>query len=138
MFSFSNHSWQFSLKPRPLFEFWRNFRSKSNSCSGISSSSLSSMFQSHEYGSWALGGEECGDDCLEELFGLFWVDLSEETGVDFGVSGIVLGLAAGFLSGLSGVLSGVLGEDGVVTDGVDGGALRGAFLRRVFGFPFGS
>ena len=96
------------------------------------------MFQSHEYGSWALGGEECGDDCLEELFGLFWVDLSKEIGVDFGVSGIVLGLAADFLSGLSGVLSGVLGEDGVVTDGVDGGAFGGAFLRRVFGFPFGS
>ena len=104
MFSFSNHVWQFSLKPRPLFEFWRNSRSKSNSCSGISSSSLSgissnslsSRFQSHEYGSWALGGEECGDDCLEELFGLFWVDLSEDTGVDFGVSGTVLGLAAGF------------------------------------------
>ena len=75
-----------------------------------------------------MGGEECGDDYLEELFGLFWVDLSEETGVDFGVSGIVLGLAAGFLSGLSGVLSGVFGEDGVVTDGVDGGAFKGAFL----------
>ena len=64
------------------------------------------------------------------------MDLSEETGVDFRVSGIVLGLAAG-LSGLSGVLSGVVGEDGVVTDGVDGGAFGGAFLRRVFGFPFG-
>ena len=96
------------------------------------------MFQSHEYGSWALGGEECGDDCLEELFGLFWVDLSKDTGVDFRVSGIVLGLAAGFLSGLSGVLSGVFGGGGVVTDGVDGGAFRGAFLRRVFGFPFGN
>ena len=66
-----------------------------------------------------MGGEECGDDCLEELFGLFWVDLSKDTGVDFGVSGIVLDLAAGFLLGLSGVLSGVLGEDGVVTDGVE-------------------
>ena len=92
------------------------------------------MFQSHEYGPWALGGEECGDDCLEELFGLFWVDLSEDAGVDFGVSGIVLGLAAGCLSGLSGAV----GEDGVVTDGVDGGAFGGTFLRRVFGFPFGS
>ena len=83
------------------------------------------MFQSHEYGSWALGGEECGDDCLEELFGLFWVDLSEDTGVDFGT---ILGLAAGLLSELSGVLYGVLGEDVVFTDGVDGGAFRGAFL----------
>ena len=36
------------------------------------------------------------------------------------------------------MLSGVVGEDGVVTDGVDGGAFGGAFLRRVFGFPFGS
>ena len=125
MFSFSNHSWQFLLKPRPLFEFWRNFRSKSNSCSGISSNSLSSMFHSHEYGSWALGGEECGDDCLEELFGLFWVDLSKETGVDFGVSAIVLGLAAGFLSRLSGVLSGVFGKDGDVTDGVAEAIWRG-------------
>ena len=58
--------------------------------------------------------------------------------VDFGVSGTVLDLAAGFLSELFGVLSGVVGEDGVVTDGVVGGAFRGAFLRRVFGFPFGS
>ena len=33
------------------------------------------------------------------------------------------------------MLSGVVGEDGVVTDGVDGGAFRGAFLRRVCGFP---
>ena len=64
--------------------------------------------------------------------------MSKDTGVDFGVSGIVLGLAAGFLSGLSGVLSGVFGEDGDVSDGVDGGAFKGAFLRRVFGFPFGS
>ena len=64
--------------------------------------------------------------------------MSEDTGVDFGVSGIVLGLAAGFLSGLSGVISGVFGEDGVVTDGVDGGVFKGAFLRRLFGFPFGS
>ena len=64
--------------------------------------------------------------------------MSEDTGVDFGVSGIVLGLAAGFLSGLSGVLAGVFGKDGDVTDGVDGGAFKGAFLRRVFGFPFGS
>ena len=66
------------------------------------------------------------------------MDLSEDTGIDFRVSGTDLGLAAGFLSGLSGMLSGVFGEDGDVTDGVDGGALRGAFLRRVFGFPFGS
>ena len=58
-----------------------------------------------------MGGEECGDDCLEELFGLFWVDLSKDTGVDFGVSGIVLGLVAGFLSRWSGVLSGVLSCD---------------------------
>ena len=56
------------------------------------------------------------------------MDLSEETGVDFGVSGIVPCLAAGFLSRLSGVLSGVVGEDGVVSDGVDGGAFGGAFL----------
>ena len=85
-----------------------------------------------------MGGEECGDDCLEELLGLFRMDLFEEAGVDLGVSGIVLGLAAGFLSGLSGVLSGVIGKDGDVTDGVDGGAFKGAFLRRDFGFPFGS
>ena len=56
------------------------------------------------------------------------MDLSKEIGVDFGVSGIVLVLAAGFFSRLSGVLSGVVGEDGVVTDGVDGGAVGGTFL----------
>ena len=60
----------------------------------------------------------------------------EEPRVDFGVSGTILGLAAGFLSELSGVLSGVLGVDGDVTDGVEGGALGGAFLRHVFGFRF--
>ena len=32
-------------------------------------------------------------------------------------------------------LHGGVGEDGAVTDGVVGGAFRGAFLRRVFGFP---
>ena len=96
------------------------------------------MFQSHESWSWAFGGEECGDDCLEDLLGLFWVDLSEESGVGFGISGTILGLAAGFLSSLSGVLSGVVGIDGEVTDGVVGGAFGSAFLLRVFGFPFGN
>ena len=55
------------------------------------------MFQSHESGSWEFHGEECGDDCLEELLGLFWVDILGDPRVDLGVSGIVLGLAAGFL-----------------------------------------
>ena len=64
------------------------------------------------------------------------MDLSEEVGVDFGVSGIVLGLAAGFLSRLSGVLSGVVGEDGVVTDGDEGGALGGTFLASCSRFSF--
>ena len=96
------------------------------------------MFQSHESGSWVFGGEECGDDCLEELLGLFWVDLLEDSGVDFRVSGTVLGLAAGFLSRFSGEFSSVLGVDGDVADGDDGGGLSGAFLRRAFCFPFGS
>ena len=86
------------------------------------------MFQSHESWSWAFGGEECGDDCLEELLGLFWVDLLEDPGVDFGVSGTILGLAAGFLSRLSVEFSGVLGVDGDVADGDDGSGLGGAFL----------
>ena len=72
------------------------------------------------------------------MLGLFWVDLSGESGVDFGVSDTILGLAAGFLSRLLVVLSGVVGVDGEVTDGVDGGAFGGAFLQRVFGFPFGN
>ena len=62
------------------------------------------------------------------MFGLFWADLLEESGVDFWVSGTILGLEAGFLSRLSGVLSGVVGVDGEVTDGVGGGAFGGAFL----------
>ena len=60
------------------------------------------------------------------------MDLLEESGVDFGVSGTSLGLAPGFLSRLSGVLSGVVGVDGEVTDGVDGSAFGGMFLV----FPF--
>ena len=75
---------------------------------------------------------------MEELLGLFWVDLLEDPGVDFGVSGTILGLVAGFLSRLSGEFSGVLGVDGDVADGDVGGGLGGAFLRHVFGFPFGS
>ena len=70
--------------------------SRSNCCSGISSFSVSLMFQSHKSGSWAFGGEECGDDCLEELFGLVWVDLLEDSGVDFGVSGTIFGLSSWF------------------------------------------
>ena len=65
------------------------------------------MFQSHESGSWAFGGQECGADRLEELFIQFWVDLLEDPGFDLGVSGIVLGLAVFFLSRFSGEFSGV-------------------------------
>ena len=65
---------------------------------------------------------------MDGLLGLFWVDLLEDPGVDFGVSGTILGLVAGFLSRLSGEFLGVLGVDGVVAGGVDGGGLGGAFL----------
>ena len=68
------------------------------------------------------------------MLGLFWVDLSEESSIDFRVSGSILGLVAGFLLRLSGVLSGVVGDDGVVTDGVGGGAFGGVFFMTCFQF----
>ena len=100
----------------------------SNCHSGMSSILVSLMFQFHESGSWASGGEECGDDSMEELLGLFWGDLLEDPRVDFSVSGTILGLAAGFLSRLSGEFSGVLSVDDDVADEDDGGGLGGAFL----------
>ena len=137
MFSFSNHSWQCLLN----LDLCVNFGGNSGLCqlvqARLSSFSFSLMFQSHESESWAFGGEECGDDYLEELFGLFWVDLLEDPRVGFRVSGTILGLGAGFLSRLWGEFSGVVGVDGVVADGVDGGGLGGAFLWPLFGFPFG-